>query len=405
MRIVTRAGTPSKSFDRRPGIRRLASALLQCLWFAMPVQLALGADSRSSADTDTSAAATGKNFEPRPIGEMYVVGTQDQFESLRNVIGRDRVGPINTHWLRLERFETESLLAASRSSRLDARCWIDLSVAGRASLYFADRASERFLVRELPLLNGLSELEKETLAQIVEMSIEALIDDATSGLSRANVQTLLLARSHQKLADSPQAASPMPVVTTTPGVRWQRIVGAYYQLESLSPQFPWVHAPGAEIGIARKSRPYKLGLALRVGYQLPEVYRAELAGLRLSALRLRSILAFDVALDTSAQDEGQPAPYFGLLLSIGAQLLTAQPVVGTVTGPTTVAPTTSLFVPTFGVGCRATQPMGSLAMSLGFLADVDLETVTYEVDRGGTRLVVAQSHSVRPSIVLEFGWL
>jgi hypothetical protein len=361
------------------------------------------ADAVAPTESTTAIVAPTEPHVERPSSEIYVIGTQDQFAGLREVIGHTRIGPVTAQWSRLERFAPEALLSASGVVGVDVRCWIDLSVAEQASLYFADRSSERFLVRELPLSKRLTELEKETLAQVVEMSIVALIGDATLGLSRARVQALLLGR-------SPQAPPPPPVLApmpppAAPRVRWQQVLGAYYQLESHSPQIPWVHAPGVEIGIARKSPTTKVTLALRVGYQLPEAYRTDLAGLRLSALRLRSHLAFDMALDAGNSHNGQDAPYFGVLLSAGAHLLFAEPLAGNAAERVNLAPQTSLFVPTIGAGCRATQAFGSWALSLGFQADIDLESVSYDVEQNGERIPVVKGHSVRPSVVLEIGWL
>ncbi len=352
---------------------------------------------------ESTATATTESTTAEASSEIYVIGTMEEFEGLREVIGRDRIGPVTVRWFQLERFAPETVLSASGTTELKIRCWIDLSVPDKVSLYFADRSSERFLVREVPLSKRLTEIEKETLAQVVEMSVAALIHDATLGISRANVQAILYSRA-PKVPTKPSVVPPSHPFTE-PNIRLHRILGTYYQLESHSPQLPWVHTPGAMIGIARKNPSTKLSLALRVGYQLPEEYRSDLAGLRLSALRLRTNLALDVALDGSDVHDLGNAPYFGVVLGAGATLLFVDPLVGSVPDRAQIAPKSTLWVPTLSVGCRATQPFGGWAVALGFQAEVELTPVSYDARLNNDRVAVVRSHSVRPSVVVEVGWL
>src|SRR6185436_16886777 len=53
------------------------------------------------------------------------------------------------------------------------RCWVDLSGARRALLYFSGRAGDRFLIRDVELSGRFDELDRQSLAQVLELSIAA----------------------------------------------------------------------------------------------------------------------------------------------------------------------------------------------------------------------------------------
>jgi hypothetical protein len=354
--------------------------------------------SELTAATESAARAPAV----QPNGGIYVVGAAGAFESLREVVGRDRIGPIAVSWFRLDRLAPETLLAASAATDPDVRCWIDLNHSDRVSLYFADRSSERFLVREIALAKGLTELEQEALAQIVEMSLVALIEDATLGISRAKVKALLLARDGR--ASKPARAVRRATPIRSPDVSWRALAGVSYALEAYSPEIPWVHGPGAALGVSRRSQGSSTSLALRVGYQLPQSHRTGLTGVSLTALRLRSGLTFDVPLNGSLSLSTRNRATLGVLVAAGTNVVFVKPLPGLAAFGVRLESTTTIWIPVLGAGCRITQPFNGWSMSLLANVDIDLERVSYDLRQNGDLLPVVRPHRIRPSVLAEAAW-
>jgi hypothetical protein len=111
--------------------------------------------------------------------------------TLIGLIGQDRTFPGRvTSWFDPRRFavgvQQAAVLEPSRVLAPDAgsdiHVWVILSRDDLARLYFAIRASESgeatYLVRDLRLESGLDELGKERIAEVLHLSVLALLDGA-----------------------------------------------------------------------------------------------------------------------------------------------------------------------------------------------------------------------------------
>jgi hypothetical protein len=124
--------------------------------------------------------------------EVFFVNITGEYGMLAEAIGdlllAHYVIPHFEH--RRELTERDLLEKQQLGVRNRATVWILMPHPQAVRLVFADPELERFLVRELPLPQGLDELGRESIAQVVESSLLALLQ-GTTGMSRGEVQTAL----------------------------------------------------------------------------------------------------------------------------------------------------------------------------------------------------------------------
>lgn len=148
------------------------------------------------------------------------------------------------------------VMTASRESDL-LRIWIALQGGTLARVYFADPAGERFFLRDVPLRNGLDELGREQLAQVVVTSSLAFIEGRVSTRIELVQRSLRSAQPQLQSAPYPRPSlEPHPVSTAGRALpaqqtQWYPRFGAYYML-ALEQVGVWRNGPGLTIGLARQ---------------------------------------------------------------------------------------------------------------------------------------------------------
>ena len=173
----------------------------------------------------TTAPDSRVSRRPEAV-DITVVGGGDAFVGLRARVGDRLPLGVPLLWNRIDRFNplTELLRGAPPPHPTSTlRCWIDLANLRHATLYFADQRGERFLVRELPLSGRFDEVDQQSVAQVMELSVSALIENAEIGFSRAQARDILA-----------RAQPPEPVVAVAPpaeSTRWHPAAGIFYALE------------------------------------------------------------------------------------------------------------------------------------------------------------------------------
>ena len=254
---------------------------------ARPAEAAPGAPSAP----DSAALASG-----RPgLVEMTVVGPVADYERLIAPIGARTPSGVPLLWNRIDRFNplAELLRADPPLSWVALRCWIDLSDLRRVRLYFASRGGERFLVRELALSGRLDEVDQQSLAQVLEISIAALIENQDSGLTRAEAREVL--------ARSQPEPEPPPLVQPALARRWRLAAAASYGIAAVAASMPMGQGPGVTLSLlARRAAVTPApdaAFAARAGfwiaghYRIPVTARAPEIGVRLETLAARAGVA------------------------------------------------------------------------------------------------------------------
>ncbi len=355
----------------------------------------------------TTAPDTHSNRRPEAV-DITVVGGADAFGGLRARVGDRLPLGVPLLWNRIDRFNplTELLRGAPLAHPTTTlRCWIDLADLRHATLYFADQRGERFLVRELPLSGRFDEVDQQSVAQVMELSVSALIENAEIGFSRAQAREIL-AR-----AQPPEAVA-APAAPPAESPRWRLAVGVFYALEDLGAALPLAQGPGLVFALggleqapvsgaaatspaADRPEPWAGGW-LGAQYWIPIDARQADVGVRLTALAARG---------------GVEGRWWRLHARLGAGVdfthVTPLPGVAS-TGTALVAPHWSTsFIATGALAMRlplerAFGPL--LAFSLALFLDFAPSTTEYGfADATGSHVAFAPRR-LRPGLALEVAY-
>jgi hypothetical protein len=297
--------------------------------------------SRARAARRTAICVVGVLFTPlggasahaegeRPVVEI-AVGAARGDASLEEVV-RGLLAPLGVElrWSVVPRIDPEQVLTApDAASRVIARVWIDVSRPARAAIFISDRTSDRFVVRFLDLERGLDEVARESLGQIVESTVDALLSGIVIGVTREAARQAIARETPPEEGES--------------GIRVPLALGYRADLFAGDPMFrhgPELHASftgfgGGELDlVVRVSAQYQPPIewwSARAGVELHGAGVRAAAGVSWSpgAVALRAMVAagLDVASVLPLVTEGSgltPAPEFVLTAPIVGLLLSTQ---------------------------------------------------------------------------------
>jgi hypothetical protein len=258
------------------------------VWMAAAV-----APSEASSPANASGERAGASAT---AVEIAVVGSDADLARVRALV-RPKAAAGAIRWQRLDSFRPPQILDAAvdpvaRSAA--TRCWIDLSDARRAHLYFVGRSGARFLIRDVELSGRFDELDLTSLAEVIDLSLAAVLDDERAGISRAEAEHLL----------APPPSPPVPrvaplaiAVAAPPAARapagWSRNIraGAFYAAQTFAAALPLVSGPGLVISgpvIADDGGRWQLGVWLAGQYQIAGDATGDLASVRLATIAARA---------------------------------------------------------------------------------------------------------------------
>jgi len=357
----------------------------------------------AGAAAQGTAAGPAASTPPAEATEISVVGSSVNLDWVRALMRPGGgSGGVPFHWSRLDHFDPRDVLRAGdgTGARGVVRCWIDLTDARRARIYFAARSRERFLIRDLDLSGAFDELDRATVAEVLDLSLLALVEDERAGLSRVETETLLARRNTATGAGAapskvlPQnaatiATAPFPSPGATSGPR----VGAFYAGQGFSTELPIVQGPGLLLSWAfRSSERNRRQLAawLSVQYQLPEDDQGGPVGLRLQTVAPRAGIQIRLP------------PGLDARLGVGADLSHLTPLAGTAgqTATLTAPRWSSSLLVTAAVG--ATVPLTRrVEIEALVFADYLPTAVDYDLTVAGQTTTLVSSFRLRPGIALE----
>jgi len=170
--------------------------------------------------------------------------------------------------------------------------WVTLRSRNEARLYFA-AASEaeeptRYLLRDVPLDDGLNEVGSERVAQVVHSSVTALIDDSVNVVPRPEIE--------RELAPPPPpppsaTAAQIDAPPAEPSDRVQplsfaALTGVFYRASFAGDEeFP--HGPGLALGGTLDRVAFGVGAVARGQYAWPHSVRIEDVDVTLTELSIR----------------------------------------------------------------------------------------------------------------------
>ena len=193
--------------------------------------------------------------------DVTVAGTPDDLEHVRGLAVARALGG-RVRWLHVERVDPASVLAVGAAAGDAAvRVWVDMTDARHARLYFATR-SERFLVRDVELSGRFDEVDRAALAEVLELSVGALMENERAGMTRDEAQALLARRTPPLPAAPPP--EPTPPLPPPPPLeipsRWA--AGAFYGAQAPDGDAPIAHGPGLLLTLAHDPRGQQRGQGL-----------------------------------------------------------------------------------------------------------------------------------------------
>jgi hypothetical protein len=358
-------------FRLRPRVRRELAGLPFGIWLAA-----------RAAFADPSAA---------PL-DVRVAASPDAYARLESAVG-DAAHPIR--WSRAPQIDTGAILERPAVTDADepARVWIDGSRSDRLRVYFVNCKTERFLVRDVPLPDGLNDVALETVAQVIESSVAALLAGAAVGMTREEMATEL----------RPPPAPPIPALPPPPAPvdaragRWEPSIGAFYAAQAFASEVPVEHGPGLLVHIDRAADRWIAGAWVSAQYQLPERVRSSLAGARLDTLALRGGAEVGRSLD------GRWG--VGARIGAGVDAVHIAPRSGSSAASATL--TADRFSWTYALHLALVATVRAsrhVAVSLAAVADVDVNERHYDVSIDGALTRVATPWPVRPGVLLELAW-
>jgi len=187
-------------------------------------------------------------------------------------------------WICRERSDPDEALRSDGAGAGAIRIAIDVRAGTEARLTLGDTRSDRFVIRRVPLRNGLDELGREQIGQIVRFATQALRDGSSATLSRTEARAAIASWSPppEAIARSPAAAAPVPVPEPP---RFAVDVGPTWSVSLFSREIPLVQ--DVALRLAVRALASHLWSWAEAGYRLPASDHAEPIGVEISAASLR----------------------------------------------------------------------------------------------------------------------
>lgn len=348
-----------------------------------PVPVATSPSDDASPDADGPATAVVVLIGPAADGA-------ELGDVLSELLERQRIRP---EIVLEERFDPGSLLSEGEA---DSRVWVFIVLRGehQARLYFRGPLGKRFLLREVALKNGLDEVGRELIAQIVETSSVALLH-STAGITRDEAKASLAKQGTEhetppapavkpKPAEPhPSSAPPLAAVVAARGVLvWNHDGG------------PAVGA-GAETGLGTRFGKSFVGRARLVfEYRAPQTIKTPELDASFGSVALRAGI-----------DGGFAAGPHAFLLGLGAGVDFDRVSTDAVHDPAlSLSPESNDVIGALRGELRYEVTVGSLWLATSVLADFATAHTHYDIARPSGTSRLAELWLVRPGIGLGIGW-
>ncbi|WP_438000082.1 hypothetical protein WMF26_09640 [Sorangium sp. So ce185] len=226
------------------------------------------------------APVSGAPVPGAPVVEIALTGAADHLGAIRTALESQALSAFAVRFRIAPRFDAAALFATRASSGVTLSCWIDVSDPRRAALYFTDPVADRFLVRSIELSGRFDELDRESVAQVVELSLRSLRVDARASLDREQARALILR----------QTASPeVPAEVPAPAASRRALeLGVFYGVTAHSAEVGLTHGPGVRVALGGGWGRHRVALDARFQYQFERRYEEPRIGLDLRTITLRA---------------------------------------------------------------------------------------------------------------------
>lgn len=325
-----------------------------------------------------TSVASGET--PSPI-EIFVAGRSDAVSQLENAVV---LGDRPVRWVAVDKVDVSDIVRRPTESEPSAtRAWVDCSRSDRVRIYFANWNTERFMARDVPLPDGLNELALETLGQVVETSLSALAADEKTGISRAEMASVLGSEPGPELA-APRQSS------------WGPALGAFYAVQAFASEHLIEHGPGLTAILEEREGTWRPGAWISAQYQFPETINAALIGVRLDTLGLRAGVEVNRGLSARVA--------LGVRGGAGGDVVHIAPRQGS-TQHATLSPDrfSWQYVAQLALVCTVRVGPG-VVLSTALLADADITLRHYDVMVDGSTVRALTPWRIRPGLLAGVSW-
>jgi hypothetical protein len=356
-----------------------ARPLLSRMWFRALIALLPAA--AAAAPVAPGDVWSGNAATVVLIGEAPAAA--DLVTLLEELLGRQKV---RVRFLREPQFDPSHLLSGETS---DPAVWVFVELRGprAARLYFRGPHAARFLLRDLPLRDGLDEVGRESIGQVVESSVVAL-QNFTAGISREEALTRL--GSERGLEPTVTAA---PSGGPRPFSRAFWLAARYSGVWSGS-ALKAAHGPEIEIGIE-----WRGVLLLRPRLSAAWWFEQQLATPEVEAVARSLPLRCSI-------DVGWPVGRTqAWVVGIGAGVDFARTEPRRAAAPgVTLSPPATRLLPVARAELRYELGRDAWRIGAAAFADASLLDTHYDIVYAGVAERAATPWSVRPGAALMFAW-
>jgi hypothetical protein len=287
----------------------------------------------------------------------------------------------------LDRSEVMAKTADTQTLRI----WMTL-VGTSVRLYYADPAGERFLVRNIPLRNGLDEVGREHVVQVLVTSAEDFVSRRISSTAQEVEASLPPPPPAPPRPVAP--APPPPVAPAAPSFGCGPRIGPLYAVTMRGAEGVG-NGPGAVLGIACASPRVWWALSMSARYELPTTAHGTDVSVKIRTLGARWTLAIETP---------DPRP-LGAGVEIGGGVDHAAFEPSALPGATvTPRASGSDFRPVALFAARGSLWQGRARLTLSAGIAVPLLKTHYDVAAGSDRLTQVTPWRVEPTFTLEASW-
>ncbi|WP_437726340.1 hypothetical protein [Sorangium sp. So ce861] len=232
----------------------------------------------------SGAAVSGAPVSGAPVVEIVLTGAADHLGAIRTALESQALSAFAVRFRIAPRFDAAALFATRASSGVTLSCWIDVSDPRRAALYFTDPVADRFLVRSIELSGRFDELDRESVAQVVELSLRSLRLHARASLDREQARALIL-----RQTAPPEDPAETPAPAAAPALPRRALeLGVFYGVTAHSAEVGLTHGPGVRVALGGGWGRHRVALDARFQYQFERRYEEPRIGLDLRTITLRA---------------------------------------------------------------------------------------------------------------------
>jgi hypothetical protein len=380
---------------------------------AVLVLILLGSTALAAEAADADARGPRAEQQTERSVEIALVGEVGQIQDLRSLLV-EWLGSANRRVsVRRQRtLDPDEVVGASSNDRV-LRIWVVLASEQLARIYFADTADGRFLVRDVPLRQGLDELGRERVAQVLATSGRAFLEHRLSSTVQEVAESFEEPLAHsaperaESVDDGPKRAAARPAERSArrderrPSAEasetGSRVVaeGGVFYGAAWKGQLGLGHGPGIALAVGSHAAGWRWAVTAKAQYQLPYRARSDTVEVRVQTTALRG----------GARVERPFSPGFtggieaggGLdVVSYAGHELPGQPLARVRAGGENRP---VVFFASRGV-LTASTPEIALELS----GTVPLVDVHYDVLDDGTQRAEITAWRVQPGVALEVSW-